>query len=307
MKRLLPLVLIALTTAVAVATGSADDLLARARELAGIGRFAEALPLFTQVAELAPDNYRGHSGRAAMLNRLDRYAEGLAAIDRAVALAPDLPMLRYNRGLSLWETGRFTEAVAEFDRAIAGRPELPMPYADRALAKLCLGDGSGAIADCERALALDPGYIWARYYRAMAHYASGDFVKAAGDFATVTEREPTFIAAHLWNHVSSRRNGSTIPVTPALTTGRPWPEPLLAHLRGEISAADLLSQARAQRVPDDERRLSSAHVIIGLAHLLAGKPGEARASFQAALAIPAPNHFEQIVAQTELRQLAAAR
>lgn len=300
MKRLV-LGLILLTGGVSAA--DVDSLLARAREFAGAGRFAEALPLFTHAAEVAPGNYRGHAGRGAMLNRLDRYAEALAAMDRAIALAPDQPMLRYNRGLALWETGRFTEAVAEFDRAATGRPELPMPYADRALAKLSLGDLSGAFADCEKALAADPAYIWARYYRGMVHCTAGDFVKAADDFAAVAEKEPAFVSAHIWSHVAARRTGRVPAAGPVLTTGLPWPAPLLAHLRGEISAADLLSAARAQRVPDDERRLSAAHAIIGLAHFLANRTTAARESFSAALALSAPAHFEQILARAEAARL----
>lgn len=303
MKRLLPFLLLALLVSAAATSDHVDGILARARELAGAGRFAEALPLFTQAAEMAPANFRGHAGRGAMLNRLDRYAEALAAMDRAVALAPDQPMLRYNRGLALWETGRFNEAVAEFDLAAAGRPELPMPYADRALAKLSLGDPAGAFADCEKALLADPGYIWARYYRAMAQYAAGDFAKAAEDFAAVAEKEPAFVAAHLWSHAAARRAGRVPAAGPALTTGLPWPEPLLAHLRGEISAAELLSAARTRRVPDDERRVSAAHAVIGLAHLLANRTGAARESFAAALALPVPAHFEQILARTEITRL----
>jgi len=299
--------LVALLSFASAAKADVDSLLARAQEHAGAGRFAEALPLFTQAAELAPENYRGHSGRGAMLNRLDRYTEALAAMDRAVALAPDRPMLRYNRGLALWETGRMADAVAEFDRAIAGRPELPMPYADRALAKLCLGDLPGAFADCEKALATDANYIWARYYRAMAHYAAGDFAQAADDFAAVATAQPDFVAAHLWSHVAARRAGRAAPTGPKLSDGTPWPEPLLAHLRAEISADELLAQARRQRVPDDDRRISAARVIVALAHLLEGKPAAARESFPAALAIPAPDHFEQIVARTELKRLDATR
>ena len=300
MKRLILAALLLIGTARAT---EVDVLLARAQEHAGAGRFAEALPHFTEAAKLAPDNFRAHAGRGAMLNRLDHYAEALAAMDRAVALAPDRPMLRYNRGLALWEVGRHTEAVAEFDRAIAGRPELPMPYADRALAKLCLGDLPGALADCEKSLAADSTYIWARYYRAMVHYVGGNFPKAADDFAAVSKKEPAFVAAQVWSHVASRRAGRAPVVGAAPTTGLPWPEPLQAHLRGEISAEELLRHARAQRVPDDDRRLSAAHMIIGLAHLLAGTNGPAKESFTAALALAVPTHFEQIVARAELGRL----
>jgi tetratricopeptide (TPR) repeat protein len=209
-------------------------------------------------------------------------------------------MLRYNRGLALWEIGRHTEAVAEFDRAIAGRPELPMPYADRALAKLCLGDLPGALADCEKSLAADSTYIWARYYRAMARYTAGEFPAATDDFAAVAEKEPAFAAAHLWQHVAARLAGRPPPTGPKPGKGTPWPEPLLAHLRGEMSADNLLAEARRQRVPDDDRRVSAAHTIIGLAHLFAGQSTSAKDSFAAALTVSAPKHFEQMVAHAAL-------
>jgi len=286
----------------------AESLLARARELAGTGAFADALPLFTRVTELAPGNYRGHSGRASALNNLDRYAEGLAAIERAVALAPDNAMLYYNRGLSLAEVGRFEAAIADFDAAIRGRPELPMPYADRAAARMGLGQVQAALEDCESALRADATYIWARYYRGQLRYLQGDFQAAAGDFAAVVESQPAFGPARLWHLVSVGRGGT--PEEPAQTPEGmvgSWPAPLVAHLRGNLDAAALLRVADEQRVVDDERRRSAAHVAIGLRHLFLGEPDAARRAFEAAVAFQVPAHFEQQVARVELARLGSRR
>ncbi|MBA4137892.1 MAG: hypothetical protein C0518_11290 [Opitutus sp.] len=289
--------------ALALAQSEADTLLARARELAGSGKFAEALPLFTRATEIAPDNFRGHSGRASMLNFLHRYREGLAAIERAVELAPDNPLLYYNRALSRAEVGRFADAIADFDRAIAGRPELPHTYADRASAKMSLGPLDEAMADCEAALTADANYIWAKYYRGQIHYLRGDFVSAAADFAAVTKEQPEFPAARLWQFLSDRRAGG--PGDPDLlqVTDRAWPAALLGFFAGESDATVLLDRARAQRVVDDDRRESAAHVAIGLSRLFAGDSTGAKTSFARALEFGVPAHFEQQVARTELERL----
>lgn len=297
---------ILLVSCVLAATATAEDaaaLLTRARELAGAGKFAEALPLFTRVTELEPTNFRGHSGRGSMLNYLDRYSEGLAAIERAVELAPDNGALYFNRALSRAEVGRFADAIADFDRAIAARPELPMPHADRASANMSLGRLDAAFADCAAALKVDANYIWAKYYRGQIHYLRGDFVSAAADFAAVAKDQPTFPAARLWQFLSDRRAGG--PGDPDLlqVTDHAWPAALLGFFAGESDGEKLLERARAQRVVDDDRRESAAHVAIGLSQLLAGDTAAAKASFTRALEFKVPAHFEQQVARAELGRL----
>lgn len=290
------------TVQTALNIAPADDvlkLLEQARALASTGKFAEALPIFARVTELSPTNYRGHAGRASMLNFLDRYSEGLAAIERAVALAPDNVMLYYNRGLSLAELGRFEAAIVDFDRASAGRPELPMPYADRAAARMSVGQWQAALRDCETAMKIDPAYIWSRYYRAQLRYLQGDFAGASTDFAAVADHQPDFAAARLWRYVSDRRAGSS-PGALRATADTGWPGPLIAYLHGDLDPANLLRKARDQRVPDDERRLSAAHVVIGLDHLFAGRREEAKTAFTRALAFKVPAHFEQQLARAEL-------
>lgn len=300
----LPLLALAAMARAAAPTEDAAALLARARNLAGTGKFAEALPLFTQLTELEPANYRGHSRRAAMLNYLDRYSEGLAAIERAVALAPDNAMLYFNRGLSLSEVGRFAEAVADFEKASAGRPELPMPHADRASARMSLGQLDAALRDCDSAIQAEANYIWSRYYRAQIRYLQGDFNSAAADFAAVAENQPEFPAARLWRDVSQHRAGKNAgPAFVASATDSGWPTPLLAHLRGDLTADDLLDKARELRVADDERRLSAAHAVIGLGHLFAGRTAEANAAFTRALEFKVPDHFERLLARAELARL----
>lgn len=302
MKRITALAF-ALLIAAAGAAEDAGALLARARELAGAGRHAEALPIFTRVTELEPDNFRGHAGRGGMLNYLHRYAEGLAAIERAAALAPENPMLYFNRGLARAELGRFAEAVADFDRAIAGRPELPMPYADRANARLSLGQLDAALADCAAALRADPNYIWAKYYRAQIRYLQGDFVSAAADFAAVSRDQPAFPAAALWRHLSERRAGAAPDANSLRAEPGDWPAAVVRFFAGEIDAETLLRTAREQRVADDERRESAAQVHLGLHRLFTGDHAAARASFERALAFKVPSHFEQQVARAELARL----
>lgn len=303
MKRCLLLCLSLLAVSANAAAETAADLLARARELAGAGRHAEALPLFTRVTELEPDNYRGHAGRGAMLNYLHRYTEGLAAIERAVELAPENPMLYFNRGLARAEVGRFADAIPDFDRALAGRPDLPLPAADRASARLSLGQLDAALADCEAALRIDPNYIWAKYYRAQVRYLQGDFVSAAADFAAVARDQPAFRAAALWRQLSERRAGATPDTSSLPASSGDWPAAVLRFFAGQLDAEGLLRLAREQRVPDDERRESAAHVYLGLHRLFAGEPAAARAAFARALEFKVPAHFEQQVARAELARL----
>ena len=57
------------------------------------------------------------------------------------------------------------------------------------------------------------------------------------------------------------------------------------------------------RTVDDERRLSAAHVVIGLQHLLLGRKDAARDSFKTALSFKVPAHFEQQIARAELARM----
>ena len=85
--------------------------------------------------------------RARILAELDRYAEALDDLDTAAGEAPEDDDLAAFRAAALRRLGRIDAALEEASRAVALNPENPSAWLEQALARLQSGDAPGARAD----------------------------------------------------------------------------------------------------------------------------------------------------------------
>ncbi len=84
-----------------------------------VWRYDEAVALYTDAMELAPDDYRLYLGRAHRLIRLRRFEQALEDLNRAAELDAYGFNTAYLRGLLYYVTGRFDEAADEYGRCLA--------------------------------------------------------------------------------------------------------------------------------------------------------------------------------------------
>lgn len=269
-----------------------------ARQLMGQGRTAEAVPILRAVTAAEPDNAVAWNTLGSALNQTEQYAEALIAAERAVALDPGHFAYRFNRALVYWEHGRFEEAVRDFDLALAKRPGFAPALTERGTSLAALGRMAEARASWAEAEKADPAYIWTRFYRGVGAVAEGDFANAVDDLDAVAAKESLF-SVQLWRWVAHRRAGWP---APRFTPPPEWPGPIGLHLNDQITAEQLIAEARRARLAIDERREASAWFFVGHKHLAEGRLAQARAAFERAVAIGAPNHAERAGAANELKR-----
>ena len=130
----------------------------RARMLAQLGAYDEALALLEEAARQSPDNRLDFDiPRSALLRRLGRYEEALQVLEAAGDAVSDPATGRmtlryhYNRGWTLLLMERHVEADTAFTAALTKRPEWPWVYTGRACARNGRHDFAGALADVRAA------------------------------------------------------------------------------------------------------------------------------------------------------------
>lgn len=185
--------------------------------------YDQALDVYDQALELAPDDPQCLYGRGRIHFLTDRYEAAVADLRRAVELGPDGGRVA-TLGAALQAAGQHEEALAEFNRALTMDPGLPGTLLRRGQCHRELGDRTAAVADFTRAardeelrawalaergdtyrlageheaavddftaaLAIDPGYAFALAQRARSHHALTRSAEAIRDLTTAIELYP---------------------------------------------------------------------------------------------------------------------
>ncbi len=86
-------------------------------------QFAEAVPYYQQVLEVAEERADIHNNLGLALKELERWDEAIAHYRRAIEIDPDDPTFHNNLGNALSQFGQKHEAVACYRRAVALKPE----------------------------------------------------------------------------------------------------------------------------------------------------------------------------------------
>jgi tetratricopeptide (TPR) repeat protein len=187
-----------------------DQALSASRE----GRFAEALPLWNEVLEVAPGDAAAWSNRGNVQLALGDPHAAIADQTKAIALDGESPDPHLNRGTAEEALGDWAAAAADYrwilDRAPsqAGEP--------RASALYNLGNVQGSLGDwpearrCFEAASLArPGFAMARSSAALAAFQLGDRAEAERELRNLIRRYPLFadaraaLTALLWQKGAS--------------------------------------------------------------------------------------------------------
>jgi len=103
--------------------------------LSGLGRYGEALRVYTRGIALNPKNDAFWSNAGALLANLERYDEALQSYKQALALCMSDGKVWYQTGIVLNNLGRYAEAVKCFDRALLLDPAFPEAAEARRIAR----------------------------------------------------------------------------------------------------------------------------------------------------------------------------
>ncbi|HEY0284587.1 MAG TPA: protein kinase [Vicinamibacterales bacterium] len=207
------------------------------------------------------------------------------------AALPASSHTRNTHGYALLGAGRYQEAAREFEAYARIAPREPNPHDSLGEAYLKAGDAEKAVAAYARALAVDPTFpssrtlhawslaVLGRYDAALAGPIESPAFKAMILSRTGRYREAAQVLDEAEKEVIARGN-------PARIAGLKMVSALLALERGDHTRAVRDVQAAGKFFagePDDARQIVkvSEHLMLGLAHIQAGRLTDAASQFEA--------------------------
>ncbi len=185
----------------------------RAYGLAGSGRPAEAVALYSQQIAGDPDNFVLYLRRGLTFQRLKQYEQALADFNQAVRLNPSTQTAE-GLGPRVWDSAspethqwtlsiqahtaraevlmaldRLDEALADLDHAVAANIRNLGNRHQRAVLRMLSGRHDEAIVDFDVILRRGPNQE-ALFARGLAKYLKHDWGAAAADFQAVARLSP---------------------------------------------------------------------------------------------------------------------
>ena len=109
--------------------------------------YEDSIDLFTQAAEINPDNKLVFVSKGAAYLKLDRAGEALHDINRAIEIDENYAKAYHIRGLINEKIGNDNEALSDFTHAIDLDPEYGAAYNSRATLHTKMGNEDLEMAD----------------------------------------------------------------------------------------------------------------------------------------------------------------
>jgi Flp pilus assembly protein TadD len=134
---------------------SADSLIQQGLAASQADRVDDALSLFQQAAQLAPQSGLPHFLIGAELAQLGRMDEAETAYANAVLLAPELDMARYQLGLIQFTSGRAALALVTWGPLFQRPPESALQRIVHGFAALAQDDFAQALGCFREGMALN--------------------------------------------------------------------------------------------------------------------------------------------------------
>lgn len=168
-----------------------EQALADSRE----GRFGEALPLWDQVLERAPDDAPAWSNRGNVRLALGDTAGAIADQERAMALDPANPDPHLNRGTAEEALGDWEAAAADYAWILERDPSDASALYNLGNVHGSLGDWDAARHSFQAAAEARPGFAMARSSAALAAFQLGELDEAERELRSLIRRYPLFADA----------------------------------------------------------------------------------------------------------------
>jgi tetratricopeptide (TPR) repeat protein len=228
--------------------------------------------------------------RAQLLAATGALEPALAEYDAVIATDPHHSEYHFERASVLRRLGRLDEAMRDLETAIRESPPYPEPHHNRGDLAAVLGDVPTALAEFSYVLELDPAFLDARVDRAVLRLQTGDVDGAAEDVAAGLEVAPDSARLECLRGLVAMERDDAGTARAALDRALAL-DPALAEalanravLRFEDGDVDgsLADLTAALEIGEDP----AVRANRALALLAAGRPAEAAADCERALAHP---------------------
>ena len=211
----------------------------------GFSQLDAALEEYREAARLEPRVAGFHLDAGIMLVRLGRPAEAVDSLGQALRLDPAHREARYHLSNAYTQMGRYDEAIGSWTGFLQLVPDESEALHNRAWVYMYAGrQGAAAAADARR------------------------FLQVAG----WRHRSSAFMAvvAHLGSRQAGGEARGILDDAAAGLNTALWPYPVVAYLRGAITAERLMDAAAS----NDQK--TEAHAYLGMDLLLRGRVDDAR-------------------------------
>lgn len=138
-----------------------NELIKQANQYSSQGKYEEAIALYQQAIDLAPNSpiyaaYKFVVGE--MLMQVGRHREAAQVLEEVVARTPEHDQAWCDLGQCLMVTGQYREAVRAFERCLEIAPETAEAWYYGAMVHARLGQSEQARRCLQKALSLKPAW-----------------------------------------------------------------------------------------------------------------------------------------------------
>ncbi|HWQ54826.1 MAG TPA: tetratricopeptide repeat protein [Bryobacteraceae bacterium] len=159
-------------------------------ELAGKGRYGEAIAEWNKALELSPGDAKAHNNLGTALARMARLDEAMTHWRKALGADPGLTEAHNNLGIALVGKGMLEEGIAHFRKALDGNPASAEIHDNLGMALLRRGRPDEAMQEFRKGLEVDPRYPGAHRNLGIALAGRGKFDEAIAHFRQALEAAP---------------------------------------------------------------------------------------------------------------------
>lgn len=281
--------MIATVALLLIQTASADELAAKALDLARERRSSEAVKLWRQALALSPDHFAALFNLGFHLQSEGRFPEAEAPLTRAVKIRPDDFNARYILGVTLSQLGRREDALRQWSAAADIRPAHV-----KLMQIMAIEYGKGryfreAARIAERALAIDQRNENLWLIAIKSHQDAADRVAAlrlAEKMLTIFPNSARAMFEYGYElHRAGRSAEAEKHLTRASETDPVYEEPLyflgdLMMKRGDAAGAVIPLRRAVELQP----QYTAARILLARALMAAAKYDEAEKELRSAIA-----------------------
>ncbi|MDY0352143.1 MAG: tetratricopeptide repeat protein [Desulfobulbaceae bacterium] len=176
-------------------------LYAQALDLHQQGRPVEAISLYAQVAEQAPDVMDVHYNLGLAYFQTEQFSRAVTAYSRAAELCPDDEDILYNLGLAYKKGNRFVEAEKAYLKALELAPSDPDIRYNLGCCYRDAGEIDAARSVFARLVDMAPDHLPALNNLAYLHHLAGDYDMAREMYGKIVQLDPEHASARYMHSV----------------------------------------------------------------------------------------------------------
>ena len=178
-----------------------EPLFTHAFQLHQSGRLSEAIVLYEQALQKAPNHFESLRALAIAYAQLGNMPEAIMYFDRALALNPLDASLHNNLGNAYKKSNDLPKAVNHYQTALRLSPKYAEAHANLAATFDALGEFKQALQHYREAVHLEPAFVTAHYHLGLLLLKKRELAAAQTQFNNVLILQPDHLNAQFYSGI----------------------------------------------------------------------------------------------------------